>query len=420
MSLTMALKPAALDPDLLTRLRPEIGRLLTTRMVLVWAVLMTFGVIMVASASIGFADTTLHDPWYFTRRHVIFLMMGLTLALVVALVPLAVWQKYAWVLILLAIVLLAVVLIPGIGRRVNGSQRWIAFGPLTLQASEAVKFCAIVFFASYFTRRAAPLSSQNKGLLRALSLLGVLVVLLLLEPDFGSSVVLCVTVIAMLFFVGARLFIMIVLGLLAVAALSAVAVLSPYRMQRLVTFLDPWADQFNTGYQLTQSLIAFGNGQWTGAGLGNSIQKLLYLPEAHTDFVFAVVAEEFGLVGCVLVLALFGCLIYELLRRVKSRMAHQDTFSALLAFGVAVLFAFQTFVNVGVSSGFLPTKGLTLPFISSGGSSLLLCCALMGLMLRIDWESEVQVVRATRKTVKKRATKSVAKPSSLEEEDADA
>lgn len=413
MSLSAALKPffdTGLQPQALARLRPDLARLLASRMVLVWAALLTFGLVMVASSSIGFADSTLNDPWYFARRHGIFLAMALCLCAAVALVPLAVWQKYAWVLILLAFALLLVVLIPGLGRRVNGSQRWLVFGPLTLQASEAVKFCVIVFFASYFTRRAADLSRYSKGVLRALSILAGLILMLLLEPDFGSSVVIACTVVAMLFFVGARLWVLLTLTGIGAGLLGLVAVLSPYRMQRLVTYLDPWADQFNAGYQLTQSLIAFGNGQWFGQGLGNSIQKLLYLPEAHTDFVFAVIAEEFGLLGCLLVIALFGLLIFEILRRVRSRMAHGDSFSALLAFGVAVLFAFQTFVNVGVASGFLPTKGLTLPFVSYGGSSLLLCCALMGLMLRIDWESEVQVVRDVRKTAKKRASKAVQKP----------
>ncbi|BFM10841.1 putative lipid II flippase FtsW [Simiduia litorea] len=420
MSTSFAFKPllsAGLQPDLFAQLRPDVSRLLATRMVFIWATLLTFGTIMVASSSIAFADSTLGDPWYFTRRHLIFLAMGLTASAAVAMVPLAVWQKYAWVLLMLAFVLLLVVLIPGVGRRVNGSQRWLAIGSLTLQASEAVKFCAIIFFASYFTKRAVALSRQNKGLLRALAILGVLVLLLLAEPDFGSSVVIVVTVMAMLFFVGARLWVMLSLMLVGGGLFTSVALMSPYRLQRLVTYLDPWADQFNAGYQLTQSLIAFGNGQWLGQGLGNSIQKMLYLPEAHTDFVFAVIAEEFGLIGGLIVIALFGALIFEILRRCRSRMSHDDCFPALLAFGVAILFAMQAFINIGVASGFLPTKGLTLPFISYGGSSLLLCCALMGLMLRIDWESEVQIVREAKKVVKKRATKAVAKPRKAQVED---
>lgn len=399
-----------LQPKVWALLRPDLSRLLFTRMVFIWAALMTVGLIMVASSSISFADSTLGDAWYFSRRQVVFLGIGLTLSVAVALVPLSLWKRYAWVLLFVAFALLAIVLIPGIGRRVNGSQRWLALGSLTLQASEVVKFSVIVFFASYFAKRAAELSRHNKGLLRALSVLAVLVLLLLAEPDFGSSVVIVVTVMAMLFFVGLRLWVMLVLLSAGGSLFAAVALLSPYRLKRLVTFLDPWADQFNAGYQLTQSLIAFGNGQWFGQGLGNSIQKMLYLPEAHTDFIFAVIAEEFGLIGGVLIIGLYGALIYEILRRCRSRMAHGDCFASLLAFGVAILYAVQVFINIGVSSGFLPTKGLTLPFISYGGSSLLLCCALMGLMLRIDWESEVQVVRETRKVAKKRATKSIAKP----------
>lgn len=418
MSLAAAIKPmlgAQWQPDMLAQLRPDIAHLLSSRLVVIWAALITFGVVMVASSSIGFADTVYGDGWYFTRRHLIFLCMGLTLCTAVALVPLMVWQKYAWVLLVLAFLLLAFVLVPGIGRRVNGSQRWLVFGPLTLQASEVAKFCLIVFFAAYFTKRAAELSRQNKGLLRALSILGVFVILLLLEPDFGSSVVIVATVMAMLFFVGLRLWVMLTLCVVGGGLFAAMALMSPYRLQRLVTFLDPWADQFNTGYQLTQSLIAFGNGQWFGQGLGNSIQKMMYLPESHTDFVFAVIAEELGLIGGIAVIALFGALIVELLKRCKRRMAHNDCFAALLMFGIAVLFAFQALINVGVASGFLPTKGLTLPFVSYGGSSLMLCCALMGLVLRVDWESEVQVVRSVVKTAKRRATKTVAKPAKKSE-----
>ncbi|UTA48868.1 putative lipid II flippase FtsW [Simiduia sp. 21SJ11W-1] len=420
MSFAAALKPvlgAQWQPDMLAQLRPDILQLLSSRLVIIWAALITFGVVMVASSSIGFADSVYGDGWYFTRRHLIFLCMGLTLCTAVALVPLMVWQKYAWVLLVLAFLLLVFVLVPGIGRRVNGSQRWLVVGPLTLQASEVAKFCLIVFFAAYFTKRAAELSRHNKGLLRALSILGVFIVLLLLEPDFGSSVVIVATVMAMLFFVGLRLWVMLTLLVLGGGLFATMALLSPYRLQRLVTYLDPWADQFNTGYQLTQSLIAFGNGQWFGQGLGNSIQKMMYLPESHTDFVFAVIAEELGLVGGILVLALFGALIVELLKRCKRRMAHNDCFAALLMFGIAVLFAVQALINVGVASGFLPTKGLTLPFVSYGGSSLMLCCALMGLVLRVDWESEVQVVRSVVKTAKRRATKAVARPAKKVEGD---
>jgi cell division protein FtsW len=413
MSFGVALKPLIAEhwqPDLLAQLRPDLLRLLSSRLVFIWATLMTFGLVLVASSSIGFADSVYGDEWYFARRHVIFLCMGLALCTAVALIPLSVWQRYAWVLLVVAFLLLALVLVPGIGRRVNGSQRWLILGPLTLQASEVVKFCVIVFFAAYFTKRAAELSLHNKGLLRALSILAVFIVLLLLEPDFGSSVVIVATVMGMLFFVGLRLWVMLTLMGLGGGLFVVMALMSPYRLQRLVTYLDPWADQFNAGYQLTQSLIAFGNGQWFGQGLGNSIQKMLYLPEAHTDFVFAVVAEELGLLGGLVVIFAFSFLIFELLRRCRSRMAHNDCFAALLMFGIAILFAVQAFINVGVASGFLPTKGLTLPFISYGGSSLMLCCALMGLVLRVDWESEVQVVRSTVTTAKRRATKVVAKP----------
>jgi len=217
------------------------------------------------------------------------------------------------------------------------------------------------------------------------------VVLLLLEPDFGSSVVLCGTVFAMMFIAGVRLWHFLLLIAIGVVSLAAVAIFSPYRMQRLITFLDPWADQFNSGYQLTQSLIGFGRGEWIGLGLGNSLQKLFFLPEAHTDFIFAIIAEEFGLVGAVVTLALFAALIWRIFLLSRQNLAMGRVFPALATFGIAILFSIQVFINAGVASGLLPTKGLTLPFISYGGSSLLINCLLMGFVVRARWELHTRV-----------------------------
>ncbi len=351
-----------------------------------WLVLMSIGLIMVASASVAFAAANYGDAWYFAKRHGIYMVMGATLAAMVACVPMSVWQRYAGYFLLFTVLLLIIVLIPGIGKRVNGSQRWLSFGIISVQVSEIAKFCAVVFFASFFARRYHELHFGWQGFLKPLLVVGLFVVLLLLEPDFGSSVVLSATVFAMMFIAGVRMWHFMLLIGIGVASLGAVAVFSPYRMQRLITFLDPWADQFNTGYQLTQSLIGFGRGEWFGLGLGNSLQKLFFLPEAHTDFIFAIIAEEFGLVGATVIIGLFVALVLRIFMIAKNNLAVGKAFAAFAAFGVAILFSFQVFINVGVASGLLPTKGLTLPFISYGGSSLLISCILIAFVMRIEWE----------------------------------
>lgn len=351
-----------------------------------WFALMSVGLIMVASASVSFAALTYNDAWYFAKRHALYIFLGMGLASVVALVPMSFWQRYSGHLLLLTFFLLVIVLIPGIGKRVNGSQRWLNFGIMSVQVSEIAKFCAVVFFASFFARRYQELHFGWQGFLKPLLVVGVFVGLLLLEPDFGSSVVLSATVFAMMFIAGVRMLHFLLLIVIGVGGLASVAVLSPYRMQRLITFLDPWADQFNSGYQLTQSLIGFGRGEWMGLGLGNSLQKLFFLPEAHTDFIFAIIAEEFGLIGAIVLLGLFAALILRIFNVAKQNLAAGKMFAALATFGIAILFSFQVFINMGVSSGLLPTKGLTLPFISYGGSSLLICCVLMAFVMRVQWE----------------------------------
>lgn len=351
-----------------------------------WFALMSIGLVMVASASVSFAALTYDDAWFFAKRHAIYMVMGIVLAMFVVCVPMSVWQRYSGHLLLITFFLLVVVLIPGIGKKVNGSQRWFSLGIISIQVSEIAKFCAVVFFASFFARRYQELHFGWQGFLKPLLVVGVFVGLLLLEPDFGSSVVLCATVFAMMFIAGVRILHFLLLIAIGVSGLAAVAILSPYRMQRLITFLDPWADQFNTGYQLTQSLIGFGRGEWLGLGLGNSLQKLMFLPEAHTDFIFAIIAEEFGLIGAVFLVGLFAAMIIRIFKLAKENLAAGKMFPALATFGIAILFSFQVFINMGVSSGLLPTKGLTLPFISYGGSSLLICCVLMAFVMRVQWE----------------------------------
>jgi cell division protein FtsW len=350
-----------------------------------WMVLMSIGLVMVASASVAFAAANYDDSWYFAQRHATYMGLAILLAGAVACVPMSIWQRYSGYLLVLTLLLLVIVLIPGVGKRVNGSQRWLNVG-ITIQVSEIAKFGAVVFFASFFARRYHELHFGWQGFLKPLLVVGLMVVLLLLEPDFGSSVVVSATVFAMMFIAGVKIRHFLLLIIMGVSSLAAVAVFSPYRMQRLITFLDPWADQFNTGYQLTQSLIGFGRGEWFGLGLGNSLQKLFFLPEAHTDFIFAIIAEEFGLFGATVVIGLFAALIIRILRIAKNNLAAGRAFVSFAAFGIAILLSFQVFVNVGVASGLLPTKGLTLPFISYGGSSLLISCVLMAFVLRAEWE----------------------------------
>lgn len=307
-------------------------------------------------------------------------------------VPTSFWRKYGWMLFFVACILLLIVLIPGVGKRVNGSQRWLQFGPITVQISEIVKLCGIIFFASYLSNSQYFLQTQWKELFKPLLMLVLLMWLLLLEPDFGGAVVLAVTVGGMLFLAGAKMWQCVFLLLSGLGILAALALFTPYRMKRLVTFLDPWKDQFDSGYQLTQSLIAFGRGEWFGLGMGNSIQKLLYLPEAHTDFIFAIFAEEYGFIGCLVLLGIFAFLIATIFSIAKKAMNRNDVFSALAVFGVAILMTFQVIINVGVASGFFPTKGLTLPFISYGGSSLIIMCLLMALVLRIEYDLEMDLI----------------------------
>jgi cell division protein FtsW len=351
-----------------------------------WLALMSVGLIMIASASVAFAAANYGDAWFFVRRHSVFMLLGLVLALVVVSIPVHLWQRYSGWLLLFSLLLLIIVLVPGIGKKVNGSQRWLDFGLISVQVSEIAKFCAVVFFASFFARRHQELHSGWQGFIKPLLILGLFAVLLLLEPDFGSAVVLCATVFAIMFIAGVKLRHFTLLLALGCSLLAVVAITSPYRMKRLITFLDPWSDQFNSGYQLTQSLIAFGRGEWFGLGLGNSLQKLFYLPEAHTDFIFAIVAEEFGLLGAVLLIGLFAAMILRMLIIARNNVQAGKLFAGFAVFGVAILFAFQVFINIGVAAGLLPTKGLTLPFISYGGSSLLISCLLIAFALRVELE----------------------------------
>jgi len=374
----------------LVMLRPTLQGRYTDRLLLaVAALLLVFGLVMVASASVAVAERQTGDMLYYFRRQLVFAALGLGAGVFMYCVPMRHWSNAGFPLLGFGLVLLMLVLIPGIGHEVNGARRWLNLGPVNLQASEVARLCFIVYLASYVTRHRAQVQSRIRGLLRPMLPLGLASVLLLAEPDFGSTAVLLAVAAVILFLAGAKLLHMLLLGAVGVGTLAMLLVSSPYRLKRLASFRDPFADPFDGGFQLTQSLIAIGRGEWTGVGFGNSIQKLLYLPETHTDFLFAVIAEELGLVGVVALMALFGVLVWRGFVVAQAAVAREDYFAAYVAWAVSAWVGLQAFINMAVNMGLLPTKGLTMPFISYGGSSLLVTCASLGLLLRVDRENRL-------------------------------
>jgi cell division protein FtsW len=348
--------------------------------------LIGLGLVMVTSASLSFAEGSGLPAGYFAIRHVIYLAIGFVGFAVTTCVPLAVWKKLGIPLLIITIGLLTLLLIPGISRQVNGSSRWLFLGPISVQVSEFAKLFVIIYMAQYLVQRHKEVQTELSGFIKPMLTLGLVSGLLLLEPDFGATVVIVSTAMGMLFLGGVPFKRFLVLLLLALGALVILSLTSPYRMQRLTSFLNPWTDQFNTGYQLTQSLIAFGRGGWFGTGLGNSVQKLLYLPEAHNDFIFAVLAEELGLVGAMAILLLFALLVSRILALGRQAILHGNPFAGFIAYGIGLWFGFQATINIGVNLGVLPTKGLTLPFMSYGGCSLIVGLLAVGFLLRIEFE----------------------------------
>ncbi|MDY3197357.1 MAG: putative lipid II flippase FtsW [Pseudomonadaceae bacterium] len=348
--------------------------------------LLSLGLVMVSSASMEVAAGQLGSPLYYMKRQLVYMFIGVLALLGTLAVPLRFWEQSRFLLLVLAFVLLIAVLIPGIGREVNGSWRWIAVGPINVQPSELAKLFAVVFLAGYLVHRQDEVKEGWLGFIKPFLVLGPMAFLLIMEPDFGATVVLMGAAVGMMFLGGVGL-LRFTLLFGSLAGMAALLVWSePYRLQRLTGFLNPWNDPYGTGYQLTQALIAFGRGEWLGVGLGNSIQKQFYLPEAHTDFVFSVLAEELGMVGA---LAAFALLVFIAGRALYIGLWAERAgrlFSAYLAYGLAIMWCGQVLINVGVNIGLLPTKGLTLPFLSYGGSSLVVCCISLGILLRIDWE----------------------------------
>ncbi len=352
--------------------------------------LVIIGLMMVASSSVMVSTKYFHQPFHFLIRQICYLIIGFLIAMVVMRIDSSVLEKCSIPLLLICLLLLIAVLIPGIGRVVNGSRRWVSFGIISIQVSELAKMTIILYVSGYLVRQQKNIVQSIAGFIKPMIVLAIFAFFLLLEPDFGATVVITGTVMAMLFLTGVKIRYYLGLLIVVVICLACLAVSSPYRMARLTAFLNPWADQFNSGYQLTQSLIAFGRGGWFGVGLGSGIQKLLYLPEAHTDFVFAVLAEEFGLVGLLFVVGLYGLLVWRGLMIGFNAYSQDRLFAAFTAYGLTFWIGLQAAINMGVNLGLLPTKGLTLPLLSYGGASLVVNCIVIALLLRIDHENRWQ------------------------------
>jgi cell division protein FtsW len=354
--------------------------------ILISAVLLVIGLLMVASASMVVSDQQYGYPFHYFIRQNSYIILGIIIAFIMTKIPMIVWRKYGMHLLLLCLLSLVLVLVPGIGRVVNGSRRWVSLGFVTLQVSEFAKLGAIVFLARYIDRRENELRVAFKGFIKPLIILGLFAGLFLLEPDFGSTVVLTATFLSLLFIAEVPISSFVIVFAIILSMFGGLILVAPYRLARLTTFVNPWLTQFGSGYQLTQSLIAFGRGGIFGVGLGNSMQKLFYLPEAHTDFLFAVLTEELGLIGAVVLLSVFVLLVGRMLYLAREALKQNRLFIAYVAFGLAFWLAYQALINVGVNTGLLPTKGLTLPFISYGGSSMLVNFMILGIMLRISSE----------------------------------
>jgi cell division protein FtsW len=356
-------------------------------------VMYMIGLIMVASSSMPVAERLFNNPFHFVIRHTIYIVLSLGIAGVALQIPMAWWQKNSSYLLIFGIFLLVTVLL--IGRSVNGSMRWIALGPITIQAAEPAKLFFFCYLAAYLVRRRDQVMEDWRGFAKPLVVFGILAGLLLRQPDLGTIIVMFVTTFGLLFLAGAKLWQFISLASVGVFLLSMLAIFEPYRWRRITSFLDPWQDPFGSGYQLTQSLMAYGRGEFFGQGLGNSIQKLEYLPEAHTDFVMAVLAEEFGFIGVSVILFLSMMLVIKALMLGKKALAKEKFFEGFFAYAIGIWICFQAAVNVGASAGIVPTKGLTMPLISYGGSSMIIMTIAVVILIRIDHELRMQSIQAT-------------------------
>ncbi|MGB0713580.1 MAG: putative lipid II flippase FtsW [Gammaproteobacteria bacterium] len=349
--------------------------------------LLGLGLTLVGSASFSISEQAYGSPFHYLIRQSLYVGAGLLLMLAVARTQTRFIERSGPWLLLVTLIMLIVVLIPGLGRSVNGGTRWIPLGVVNIQVAELAKLFVVIYLAGYLVRQGAVVRSHVSGFLKPMVLVLLISVLLLLQPDFSASAVLLTTVLGMMFLGGVKLWQFGILFSVCAAAMSALAIAEPYRLRRIMGFMDPWADPFDSGFQLTQALIAIGRGEWFGVGLGESVQKLFYLPEAHTDFLFAVLAEETGLVGSVLVMGLYALLIWRIFAVAVAAEGLGRMFNAYACWGIGSWIALQVFINLGVNMGLLPTKGLTLPLMSYGGSSMLVTCMALGVVLRIDYEN---------------------------------
>lgn len=367
------------------------------------------GLIMVASSSMPIAERLFENPFHFIVRHMIYIVLSLGVAGLTLQIPMQRWHQFSSNLLILGIVLLVVVLV--VGRNVNGSTRWIAIGPITIQAAEPAKLFFFCYLSAYLVRRRDEVMENVKGFAKPLIVFGALSGLLLMQPDLGTIIVMFVTTFGLLFLAGAKLWQFIAISGVGVTLLSMLAYFSPYRWARVTGFLDPWKDPFGSGYQLTQSLMAYGRGETFGQGLGNSVQKLEYLPEAHTDFVMAVLAEEFGFIGISVILILSMSLVFKALLLGRKAVNQEKYFEGFFAYAIGIWFCFQAAVNIGASAGIVPTKGLTMPLISYGGSSMIIMTMAVAVLIRIDHEIRLQSIQATsratgtHKSTKKKSSK---------------
>lgn len=355
-------------------------------LLLIGLALLTFGLLMVTSASLHLGDR-IGNPFYYSWKHLFSILIGFTAGLIIMQVHSSHWQRYSAYLYVIGLVLLILVLIPGIGRTVNGATRWIPLGIFNLQSSEFMKLFVVLYLAGYLVRRHVEVRHSVRGFMYPLVLLGIACALIMMQPDFGTMLVIVVTALGMLFLGGAALWQFVALIAVVGTSMAMLVVSSSYRMARITGFLDPWADVNGSGYQLAQALIAFGRGEWTGVGLGNGIQKQFYLPEAHTDFLMAVIGEEFGLLGTLFVVLMMSLFVWRAFSIGTTALLKGRRFAAYVAYGLAVWIGFQAFVNTGVNVGLLPTKGITLPFMSFGGNSIIVACMVLAMLLRIDYEN---------------------------------
>ena len=360
------------------------------------------GFVILASASISVSDNVAGNPFFYLERQLVAALIGAVAGGICLFIPMQVWRTLGPLMLLAGLALLFLVLVPAIGHEVNGSRRWIRLGVMNMQVSEPARLCFIIYLAGYLVRRNKAVREEFVGFLRPMLLLSLACAALLAEPDFGAAVVLLATALTMLFVAGARIRDFLLFFSVAIVGMGLLAVASPYRMQRLTSFLDPWSDPFNSGFQLTQSLIAIGRGELMGVGLGNSVQKLFYLPEAHTDFVFAVFAEEFGLIGSLALIGIFLALLWRVFNLAVRAVNAERFFEAYIAIGLGTWLGMQAFINVGVNMGILPTKGLTLPLISYGRSSLIITMIAIAILLRIHHELVVDATPVNRRAPAKR------------------